>query len=89
MTAHAKTLMLTDDDRIVAVVAEPANGPGWSNTPLWIVIRSGADNALRMECLQPEEQGDDVRLLYGIAAEVHAAMVGAVERHLVRKRGAP
>lgn len=77
---------LAKHDRIVAVAAEPASGPGWSNTPLWIVIRSGLNGALRMECLQPEEQGDEILRLYRIAAAVHAKMAGAAER-VMRKRG--
>jgi hypothetical protein len=73
---------LTKHDTVVAVAAEPASGPGWSNTPLWIIVKSSLDGKLRAECLQPEEQGDEIRLLYGIAAKVHASMIGAVERVL-------
>lgn len=70
--------MITKHDTIVAVAAIPASGPGWSNTPLWVVVKN-RDGKLREECLQPEEQGSAVLGLYRIAAAVHTAMVHAIE----------
>lgn len=76
-------MKLNEHDHIVAVVAEPARGPGWSNTPLWIIVQDGSGK-LRRECLQPDEQGDTLRVLYGTAAAVHGALVREVEA-LTRK----
>ena len=70
--------MIAKTDHIVAVVAEPASGPGWSNTPLWVIVQD-ENGKLRRECLQPEEQSDEIRLLYGVAAQVHRVMCAAVE----------
>jgi len=70
-------LTLNDHDTIIAAYAQPSAGPGWSNHPLWLIIRDGNGN-LREECLQPREQGPDARRLYGIAAEVHEAMLAAL-----------
>jgi hypothetical protein len=71
-------------DRLIAVVAEPASGPGWANTPLWIIVQDG-NGKLRRECLQPDEQSDGIRVLYATAAAVHGALVREVET-LTRKR---
>lgn len=76
--AMSAVLNLSNDDHIVAVVAEPASGPGWANTPLWVIVQDG-NGKLRRECLQPMEQSEGMRLLYATAAEVHCAMVREVE----------
>lgn len=73
-------------DHIVAVVAEPANGPGWANTPLWVIVQDG-NGHLRRECLQPDEQSDGMRVLYATAAAVHVALVKETEA-LLRSRKA-
>lgn len=71
-------MKLNAHDRIVAVAATPASGPGWANTPLWVVVQD-RNGKLRRECLQPDEQSDGIRVLYATAAAVHAAMVREVE----------
>jgi len=65
-------------DHIVAVVAEPASGPGWANTPLWVIMQDSNGN-LRRGCLQPDEQSNGIRVLYATAAAVHGALVREVE----------
>ena len=77
-------MKLKEHDHIIAVVAEPASGPGWANTPLWIIVQDG-NGQLRRECLQPDEQSDGLRVLYATAAAVHGALVREVEA-LPRKR---
>ena len=77
-------LKLGERDTIVCCYAQPVHGPGWSNTPLWVIIRDG-DGFLREECLQPRDQGPDVRRIYGIAAEVHEAMLSAVGKVVSRR----
>ena len=64
-------------ETIVTAYAQPANGPGWANEPLYVVVRD-ANGKLREECLQPREQGDRIRLLYDMAAVLHAMMHTAV-----------
>ena len=71
-------MKLDPTDRIEAVVAEPANGPGWSNTPLWVFVQD-CHGKIRRECLQPEEQGDHIRLLYATAAALHDTLKREVE----------
>jgi hypothetical protein len=76
---------LDERDRIVAVVAEPASGPGWANTPLWIIMQDESGK-LRRECLQPDEQSDGIRVLYATAAAVHGSLVKEVEALVANRR---
>jgi hypothetical protein len=77
-------LKLGERETIVCTYAKPAHGPGWRNQPLWVIIRD-YDGSLREECLQPSQQGPDVRRIYGIAAEVHEAMLSAVGKVVSRR----
>jgi hypothetical protein len=80
---------LSKTEYVVTAYAERAAGPGWSNRPLWVVIRDSANGAIRQDCLQPSEQTDEMHLLYNISAEVHAQLKHAVEtRMATRKRRA-
>lgn len=69
--------LLAPSEHIVTVYAEPASGPGWSNSPLWVVVRA-VDGSLREECIQPPEQTNEMVLLYAIAACVHQQLKRAV-----------
>lgn len=75
--------MLQPGDSVECVYAHRANGPGWSNWPLWVIIRD-AQNNLRRECLQPDEQGDALPLLYNTAAELHNTLCGLVAREMTK-----
>lgn len=71
-------LPLSRTERIVAVVPEYCNGPGWANSPLWVYIANHADNTMRSEAIQPEEQTVEQRTLFRIGADVHAALMSSV-----------
>jgi hypothetical protein len=75
--------MLRKDDKIVTAYAEPAAGPGWSNQPLWVIVRRGGE--LFEECLQPHEQTAEMLTLYQVSAAAHSAMRGAVSAMLATK----
>ena len=64
---------LKPGDSIVTAYAESAAGPGWANSPVWVIVRDG-DGKLRQECLQPDEQSRDMALLYRMSAEIHGTM---------------
>ena len=66
------------NESIVTAYAEPAAGPGWANRPLWVIVRDG-NQKLREECIQPEDQTQEMCALYSISAATHAAMVTAVK----------
>jgi hypothetical protein len=76
---------LDAEETIVTAFAESAAGPGWGNSPVWVVVRA-RDHALRLECLQPDEQNREIRVLYGVSAATHAAMTKQVESLLREKR---
>lgn len=72
------TITLSRFERVVTVFAESASGPGWANSPLWIVVQNGADGKIRIECLQPSEQSDDMHNLYAFSALAHGKMMKAL-----------
>ena len=61
---------------VLTAYAEPASGPGWSNRPLWVIVR-GHDGMLRQECLQPEQMGVDLLSLYDVLAAVQKAVMSS------------
>ncbi len=74
-----RELHLKPHDYIVAAYAEPCSGPGWRNSPIWVVVQDG-DKNLRMECIQPKFQTAQMMDLYRISAIIHSEMTGAVSR---------
>ena len=78
--------MLKSGECIVTAFAQPASGPGWSNRPVWIVIRR-RDGTFRTESLQPNEQGEEIVTLYKVSAAANDAMTAAVRRQLERGQG--
>lgn len=71
-------------DTIIAVAPEYASGPGWSNSILWVHIRT-VEGKLRTEALQPEDQTHEQLVLFATVAAANAAMVAwtmqVVEKH--------
>lgn len=74
---------MTKDDYIITAYAERASGPGWANSPVWIIVRDG-NGIIRQECLQPDEQSAEVLALYEVSAAAHRSMIAAVERCVKR-----
>lgn len=68
---------VADKRHIVCAWAERASGPGWSNSLVWYITRDG-NGVLRQECLQPDEQSHDIRLLYETSRVSHLAFMEAV-----------
>jgi hypothetical protein len=73
--------MIKKGEAIVTAFAEYAAGPGWSNRPLWVIVRD-ADKRLREECIQPSEQTAEMHALFRVSNAAHLAMSGAVETWL-------
>lgn len=80
------SMKIKPTEHIVTAYAQPADGPGWSNRPLWVIVCDRTDGSLRRECIQPEKQTDEMRVLYATAAAVHTALVKSVERAAVRPK---
>jgi len=66
-------MTLRPGDSIVAAYAENASGPGWANSPVWVIVRDG-DHKLRQECIQPSKQTRDMMILYRLSEEATRAM---------------
>ena len=69
---------LSEHDHILTAYAESASGPGWGNTPIWVLIRSRLDGALRLECIQPPDQSPEMQILYRVSQAAHEGMTWAV-----------
>jgi len=67
---------------IITAFAESAAGPGWANSPIWIVVQD-ENKKIQMECIQPEEQTPEMRLLYAISQAAHFSMTNACKKRLM------
>jgi hypothetical protein len=70
-------IKLSKGDAVVTAFAERASGPGWANTPIWVIVQNG-DGILRRECIQPEHRTAAMAWLYDSSEAAHKAMTGAV-----------
>ena len=68
-----KTIQLNENERIIAVVPEYCEGPGWANKPVWVYIVDSRDY-LRTECLQPDEQTPELKTLFDVGATVCSSL---------------
>jgi hypothetical protein len=75
----------SEHDQIITAYAQKAHGPGWSNQPVWVVVRSRLDSSYRLECLQPDEFSMNIWALYDVSEAAHKAMVEAIKVHLAKR----
>ena len=73
---------LSAGEHICSARPEFAYGAGWTNTPIWVIIRE-PDGTYRKECLQPEEQTEEMRLLFEITAKAQDLMTGLIKKKYV------
>ncbi len=71
-------MKLNKGETIVTAYAEHASGPGWSNVPIWVIIRTQG-HSLRIECVQPEDQTPTMIALYKVSEAAHLSMTQAVK----------
>jgi len=76
---------LLPGDQVVVAWPELCSGPGWSNTIVWVIIQ-GSRGGLRREALQPEEQTDEMRMMFEVCGAAAKHYTGVVSRHLIRRR---
>ncbi len=74
-------MKLGEHDEIICAFAERASGPGWGNQPIWCVVRSRLDGAMRMVAIPPQGQTAEMMTLYRISEVAHGAMTSAVKSH--------
>jgi len=80
----AKGLKLKAREWLVTAYSEECSGPGWANMPVIVIIQDSLGR-MRQEYLQPEDQTEEIRLLYKISQHVNMAMKYAVGK--VLKKG--
>ena len=71
-------ITLKRTERVVAVVPEIITGAGYNNSPLWIYIVDGIAGTYRVECLQPEQQTNRMRVLFSTLETAHETMKALV-----------
>lgn len=76
-TAKGREQRLAEDESIVIAWAESCAGPGWSNTPVWYIVRR-SNGALEQRCLQPREQSPDLLTHFPYSRIAAGAMTAAV-----------
>ena len=64
---------------VITAFAESASGPGWGNRPIRVILQDG-DGALSQVWVQPQDQTEEMVLLYSVSQAAHLAMVAAVEK---------
>lgn len=65
--------------RVVVAWGEYASGPGWGNQPLWYIVCDSNHTTLTVECLQPEEQTAEMRLLFAASEVITRQLTAFVE----------
>ncbi len=73
-------IKLTENERVICAYAEKASGPGWSNRPVFVVIESKCTGGIRTECIQPDQQSEEMLTIYDFAAEAHEMMLRMAKR---------
>ena len=71
--------MIESTDVILTAYAESCAGPGWTNTPLWIIVQDQSGK-IRRECLQPEEQTLIMKILFSMSNHISSVMRIEVEK---------
>jgi hypothetical protein len=72
---------LSKGDVVVTAWAESCGGPGWANTPVWVLVQR-RDSSFAIECLQPREQTDVMLLLHSTSAHIARLMTAETRRVL-------
>lgn len=74
-------ISLSDDESIITAFAEHADGPGWHNHIITVII-TNQHGQLRMASLQPDEQSAAMRTLFDVSNSVHVSMTDAIQAQL-------
>lgn len=72
-----QVIKLARGETIIAVVPERCHGPGWSNQPVWVYIKTN-DGRLREECIQPEERTPEMHTLFSAGEAICNSLLSAV-----------
>jgi hypothetical protein len=73
-----KTLNLAKTEYIITAYGANCAGPGWANSPIFVVIRDGATGKIRETAIQPEDQTKEMVDIFAFSALAHSRMTGLV-----------
>lgn len=73
-------LLMSKTEYIETAYARRACGPGWGNSPIWVIICDVATGKTRRACIQPEHQTPEMREIYDFSALADERMLSAVRR---------
>ena len=73
--------------RILTAWCESAHGPGWANTPCWVIVED-RDGELTRECLQPQDQSPGLLAAYRLLEQAHELIMAEVEASYAKRRRA-
>lgn len=62
------------------------SGPGWSNEVVNVLMRDSGTGEMKVECIQPEEHTDVMKILFSISDHVSEKMRKEAEK-LFKVRG--
>jgi len=65
---------------VITAFAESASGPGWGNSPIRVIEYHPQQGKYTERFIQPTEQTEEMRMLYGVCQAAHLAMTAAVRR---------
>ena len=74
-----KRKILKPGDRVLAARPENASGSGWRNKPIWVYVE-GTGGTIRVECLQPDEQTENMLLLFDVAEASQRELITEIGR---------
>ena len=73
-----KPVILKRDERIIAVVPEHCEGPGWGNDVLWVHIENPITKELRIVCYQFRELNRELQAFHATGAALYRELVSWV-----------
>ena len=72
-----KALHMQTGDTIVTAWCEYCCGPGWSNTPVWVILKD-SNGKLRQECVQPDQFGKLLHCVWPVCESAHTLLLSAL-----------
>lgn len=73
-----KTITLSRNERIIAVVPECASGPGWSNHLAWVYVANYVTCEFRQVAIQVDEMTPELLALHAAGAAMCESLIRAV-----------
>ena len=73
-----KSIYLSKNERIVAIVPEKCSGPGWVNNITWVYIEDETSGRIRTDCIQPLETTKELHTLFSIGEEVYKGLLASI-----------